>query len=140
MIWQTFSTLSEFPFSLSAPTAHSGRYLHGGGDLPRAAVRYRTAGHRHQAQPGRARSGKAHPGTVANLTTTQREVQDAEGRWRSLEIRPYRTTDNRIEGAVLALPDMDRVKHRERYLKQIIDNVPNPLLVLDGELKILLAI
>jgi two-component system CheB/CheR fusion protein len=78
-------------------------------------------------------------GTVANLTTTQREVQDAEGRWRSLEIRPYRTADNRIEGAVLALPDIDSQKHSEQYLKQIIENVPNPLLVLDGELKILLA-
>lgn len=77
--------------------------------------------------------------TVNDLIPIQREVQDAEGHWRSLEIRPYRTADNRIEGAVLALPDIDRLKHAEEYLKQIIDNVPASLLVLDGELKVLLA-
>ncbi len=77
--------------------------------------------------------------TVSSLTTIEREVQDAEGRWRSLEIRPYRTADNRIEGAILALPDIDRLKHNEQYLKQIIDNVTNPLLVLDVDLKVLLV-
>ncbi|HTV53947.1 MAG TPA: chemotaxis protein CheB, partial [Terriglobia bacterium] len=77
--------------------------------------------------------------TISNLVPIQREVQDAGGHWRSLEIRPYRTADNRIEGAVLALPDIDRLKHAEEYLKQIIDNVPTCLLVLDGELKVLLA-
>ena len=77
--------------------------------------------------------------TVTNLATTEVEVQDASGRWRSLEIRPYRTADNRIEGALIALPDIDRLKHSEQYLKQIIDNIPNPLLVLDADLKILLA-
>jgi two-component system, chemotaxis family, CheB/CheR fusion protein len=77
--------------------------------------------------------------TVANLASTEREVQDGNGRWRSLEIRPYRTADNRIEGAIVALPDIDRLKHSEQYLKQIIDNIPNPLLVLDADLKILLA-
>jgi two-component system CheB/CheR fusion protein len=77
--------------------------------------------------------------TVEHLVSTEREVQDASGRWRSLEIRPYRTADNRIEGATIALPDIDRLKHSEQYLKQIIDNVPNPLLVLDADLRILLA-
>jgi two-component system CheB/CheR fusion protein len=77
--------------------------------------------------------------TVANLASTEREVKDTNGRWRSLEIRPYRTSDNRIEGTIVTLPDIDRLKHSEQYLKQIIDNVPNPLLVLDSELKILLA-
>ena len=77
--------------------------------------------------------------TITNLSPIQREVQDVEGHWRSLEIRPYRTADNRIEGAVVALPDIDRLKHTEDYLKQIIDNMPVSLLVLDGELKVLLA-
>ena len=77
--------------------------------------------------------------SVADLTPIQREVLDTEGHWRLLEIRPYRTADNRIEGAVLALPDIDRLKHTEEYLKQIFDNVPTCLLVLDGELKVRLA-
>jgi two-component system CheB/CheR fusion protein len=77
--------------------------------------------------------------TVTNLIPIRREVRDAEGHWRSLEIRPYRTTDNRIEGAVVALPDIDSLKRTEDYLKQIIDHMPTCLLALDGELNVLLA-
>jgi two-component system CheB/CheR fusion protein len=77
--------------------------------------------------------------TITNLASVEHEVQDVSGRWRSLQIRPYRTVDNKIDGAIVALPDIDRLKHNEQYLKQIIDNVPNPLLVLDGTLKVLLA-
>ena len=77
--------------------------------------------------------------TIASLVPVERDVQDFAGRWRSLEIRPYRTTENTIEGAILALPDIDRLKHSEQYLQQVIENVPNPLLVLDQSLKVLLA-
>lgn len=40
----------------------------------------------------------------------EREVQDHEGRWYSLRIRPYRTAENRIEGAVICLVDIDELK------------------------------
>jgi two-component system, chemotaxis family, CheB/CheR fusion protein len=77
--------------------------------------------------------------TITSLASIEREVQDVAGRWRSLEIRPYRTADNKIEGAILALPDIDRLKHNEQYLKQILDNIPNPVLVLDRSFRVLLA-
>jgi two-component system CheB/CheR fusion protein len=44
------------------------------------------------------------------VSTREREVRDNEGRWYSMRIRPYRTTDNKIDGAVLLLVDVDRLK------------------------------
>jgi two-component system CheB/CheR fusion protein len=38
------------------------------------------------------------------------EVQDATGRWYLLRLRPYRTLDNRIDGAVIVLFDIDSLK------------------------------
>src|SRR6267154_523484 len=47
----------------------------------------------------------------------QREVQDRNGRWYSLRVRPYRTMENRIEGAVLALVDIDSIKQTAESLR-----------------------
>src|SRR6266576_1989621 len=41
----------------------------------------------------------------------QRDVQDRTGRWYSLRIRHYRTAENHIEGAVIALIDIDSVRN-----------------------------
>jgi two-component system CheB/CheR fusion protein len=40
-------------------------------------------------------------------------VQDRQGRWYSLRIRPYRTADNKIDGAVLTLFDINAPKRHE---------------------------
>jgi two-component system, chemotaxis family, CheB/CheR fusion protein len=37
-------------------------------------------------------------------------VQDRGGRWYSLRIRPYKTMDNKIDGAVLVLIDVDQLR------------------------------
>ena len=47
---------------------------------------------------------------IAELAPTQRDVQDREGRWYSLQVRPYKTAENTIAGAVLALLDIDDLK------------------------------
>jgi two-component system CheB/CheR fusion protein len=47
---------------------------------------------------------------IDHLTVREQEVQDRAGRWYSLRIRPYRTVDNKIEGAVLVLIDIDQMK------------------------------
>jgi len=44
----------------------------------------------------------------------EREVQDKLGRWYTLHIHPYRTSDNRIDGAVLVLADIDALKAASR--------------------------
>jgi two-component system CheB/CheR fusion protein len=44
---------------------------------------------------------------IETLRTRERKVRDKEGREHLLRVRPYRTTDNKIDGAVLTLIDMD---------------------------------
>jgi two-component system, chemotaxis family, CheB/CheR fusion protein len=44
---------------------------------------------------------------IETLSTCERKVRDREGREYLLRVRPYRTTDNTIDGAVLTLIDMD---------------------------------
>jgi two-component system CheB/CheR fusion protein len=46
------------------------------------------------------------------------EVQDRDGHWHRLQIRPYKTTDNRIDGAVLSLFDIDALKHHITQVQQ----------------------
>ncbi len=45
---------------------------------------------------------------VENLEVLERQVQDRDGRRYSMRVRPYKTTDNRIEGAVVVLIDKPR--------------------------------
>ncbi len=49
---------------------------------------------------------------VDTLTTCDKEVRDNAGRWWSLRIRPYRTGESKIDGAVITLVDIDGVKKR----------------------------
>ncbi|RPH69526.1 MAG: response regulator [Myxococcaceae bacterium] len=39
------------------------------------------------------------------------EVQDRNGCWYRMQIRPYKTVDNKIDGATLSLIDIDALKH-----------------------------
>jgi len=47
---------------------------------------------------------------IETLGTHDRKVTDKDGRRYSLRVRPYRTTDNKIDGAVLTLVDIDGTK------------------------------
>jgi two-component system, chemotaxis family, CheB/CheR fusion protein len=48
-----------------------------------------------------------------SVAPIEREVQDRQGRWYSLRIRPYKSIENKIDGAVLALFDVDMLKRSE---------------------------
>jgi two-component system CheB/CheR fusion protein len=48
--------------------------------------------------------------TVETIEAQEIEVQDQKGRWFRLQVRPYKTVDNRIDGAVLAFVDIDSLK------------------------------
>jgi len=50
---------------------------------------------------------------IDSLTPLQGEIQDKEGRWYSLGVRPYVTVDGKIDGASIVLLDIDKYK-RER--------------------------
>lgn len=43
---------------------------------------------------------------IANVTICEREVKDLQGQWYLLRIHPYRTADNRIDGAVAVFMDI----------------------------------
>ncbi len=71
------------------------------------------------------------------LIAAEQEVQDVEGNWYLMRVRPYRTSDNRIQGAVLQLLDvsemkqsLDEVRAARDYAQTIVDTVREPLLVL----------
>ncbi|HVZ85403.1 MAG TPA: chemotaxis protein CheB [Polyangia bacterium] len=48
---------------------------------------------------------------IDTMAMKESEVQDREGRWYRMQIRPYKTTDNKIDGAILSLVDIDALKH-----------------------------
>jgi two-component system CheB/CheR fusion protein len=48
---------------------------------------------------------------IDTMAVRETEVRDHGGRWYRMQIRPYRTTDNRIDGAILSLVDIDALKH-----------------------------
>ena len=48
---------------------------------------------------------------IDTMAIRESEVQDREGQWYRLQIRPYKTTDNRIDGAIVSLVDIDGLKH-----------------------------
>jgi two-component system CheB/CheR fusion protein len=70
---------------------------------------------------------------VDTLTSVDREVQDRDGRWYSLRIRPYRTRENKIDGAVILLVDIDEQK---RAVELIMSTIKQPLLSLYPDLRV----
>jgi two-component system CheB/CheR fusion protein len=47
---------------------------------------------------------------LRTITPRESEVKDREGRWYRMRIRPYRTPDDRIDGVVISLVDIDALK------------------------------
>jgi two-component system CheB/CheR fusion protein len=56
--------------------------------------------------------------TIDTLVSQEIEVQDKKGHWFRLQVRPYKTVDNRIDGAVLALVDIDGLKQTLNDVKK----------------------
>jgi two-component system, chemotaxis family, CheB/CheR fusion protein len=83
---------------------------------------------------------------IDTLIVVERDVRDKNGRWYSLSIRPYKTIDNKIEGAVISLVDIDELKRSvsgelqaREFVQAMLDVVPTPLIVLDKNAKIEIA-
>jgi two-component system CheB/CheR fusion protein len=71
-----------------------------------------------------------------SITVKERDVRDKHGRWYSLRIRPYRTLDNKTDGVVVNLVDVDTLKRAQAYTESIVATVREPLLVLDSDLRV----
>jgi two-component system, chemotaxis family, CheB/CheR fusion protein len=67
------------------------------------------------------------------------EVQTKDGAWHMMRIRPYRTTENTIEGVVLTFLEITNRKRKELILAEgIVAAVREPLVVLDDKLCVVL--
>jgi two-component system CheB/CheR fusion protein len=80
---------------------------------------------------------------IDNLATKELEIKGRGDHWWSVRVRPYKTRDNKIEGAVMVLVDIDVVKAAAHQLGQarafaeaVINEIPRPMLVLDQDLNV----
>lgn len=83
---------------------------------------------------------------VESLTIKTQEIQDTQGRWYSMTIRPYKTVDNRIDGAIVTLEDIDdlklgmlRIQEARDYAEAIVETVREHLIVLNKDLRVVTA-
>lgn len=74
------------------------------------------------------------------LGARELEVQDREGRWHLLRVRPYRTSDNKIEGLVAVLVDVDELRRGRQlmidardFARSLVESVPMPIVVLNPD-------
>ncbi|EYF06159.1 CheR family methyltransferase [Chondromyces apiculatus] len=80
---------------------------------------------------------------IDTMKSFEGDVRDRDGRWFSMRIRPYRTVENKIEGAVLTLVDVDASRRAleeaqeiRAYADGILALLPEPMCVLDGALRV----
>ncbi|MEI6714186.1 MAG: chemotaxis protein CheB [Verrucomicrobiota bacterium] len=80
---------------------------------------------------------------IANVTVKENEVQDTSGHWYLLRLHPYRTADNRIDGAVAVLMDIEEVRFAREVLREtrdyamsIVNTMSQPLVILNSDLRV----
>ncbi len=80
------------------------------------------------------------------LVPKEVQVQASDGRWYNMRVLPYRTADNVIDGVVMTFADTTVLKQTEAQLREarefaesIVATIREPLLVLDGELRVISA-
>ena len=77
------------------------------------------------------------------LVSVETSIQTTAGEWYVMRILPYRTLDNYISGAVITFTDITGLKEMEqklqnsqRFAENVVETVREPLVVLDGELRV----
>jgi two-component system, chemotaxis family, CheB/CheR fusion protein len=80
------------------------------------------------------------------LTFEEREVQGRDGRWYSMRIRPYRTAENQVDGAVISFIDIDALKRAQRVseaaraeAEAMLETLREPFVILDADLRVVQA-
>ncbi len=78
--------------------------------------------------------------SLQSKSSVEQDVQNSEGRWHRLRIRPYKLNEEHIEGAVLTLVDITEVKaeaiQARAYLEAIVGTMRDSMLVVDAEMKV----
>src|SRR5262249_8157101 len=83
---------------------------------------------------------------IDTVSAVEREVQDRQARGYSLRIRPYKNIDNKIDGGVVALFDIDAPKRSEESVRRAVEFAEGvlqasgqPMAVLENDLKVRFA-
>jgi two-component system CheB/CheR fusion protein len=71
---------------------------------------------------------------VETLAVRESEVHHPDGTSYRMQIRPYRTADHKISGAVIAFVDITILRAARDHAAAIVDTVPSPLVVIDERL------
>jgi two-component system, chemotaxis family, CheB/CheR fusion protein len=81
--------------------------------------------------------------SMNSVAPVEREVRDHTGHWYSLRVRPYKNVENKIDGAVLTLFDVDAPKRSEQRVRMARDYgdaimaiADQPIAVLDSGLRV----
>jgi two-component system CheB/CheR fusion protein len=80
---------------------------------------------------------------VDTVSVREREVEGTDGRVFAMQIRPYKTVDNRIDGAIVVMFDVSSVQDQAAALEvaratgeALISTIREPILLLDKDLKV----
>jgi two-component system CheB/CheR fusion protein len=80
---------------------------------------------------------------IDTVAPRERQVEDLQGRAYALRIRPYKTLENKIDGAVVTLYDITSLRDKEQELRlaqaagaAIMATVHEPVLLLSEDLKV----
>jgi two-component system CheB/CheR fusion protein len=84
---------------------------------------------------------------LEKLTPRKVEVKTTKGKWYHMHIIPYRSTNNRIDGAILTFTNIDDQKKAQKMIEEntwqlvraIFDMSPMPMMVLDKDAKMVIA-
>jgi len=88
--------------------------------------------------------GKFARETIENVIPSEQEVQENEtGAWYQMRTRPYKTWDNKIDGAVISFENVDGLKRSldqaQQYADTLLADAREPILVLDANLAVVNA-
>lgn len=83
---------------------------------------------------------------IDTVNNKEIEIQDQQGCWYRVQIRPYKTLDNKISGALLAFIDINEMKKNldtaiqaQHYAEAIVSAIRYPMLILDKNLRVISA-
>ena len=117
--------LSNFISSADLPMVTVGRDLRIRRLTPAAQRAVQPAAHRrrplaraHQVLARRRRHRRASStASSRSVQPWEREVRDRDGRWWLLRVAPFRTADNRIDGATLVAVDIDLIRRSHELME-----------------------
>ena len=76
---------------------------------------------------------------IESLVEQERELVGRDGRWYSVRVRPYRTVDHKIDGAVVSFVDIDNLRRGLDQARAVVEAVREPLVVLDDDFHVVAA-